>query len=220
MKNYRTKLPVIPIFFSISILLYTNCSEENPIDDAQKIAALQNVTITFDSLSYEIGLPDGALNGKSFDSLMAIDSAKYANPANYTIGISGNFTADNTKEEAEDAKFDGMIVEIVMDTIELGPVQTIAEGFEIQKNTQLPVQTAGEINLKTHRQTGLYIFRQTVDGNDLATTLSPMLNYKIGIKKGSINVPDIHKDIPTRASEETKAFLSGLLESRIFEIPK
>lgn len=214
MKLLKISLTIFSFFTFAVILLH--CTDDPITGDAQKLAALKKVTITFDSLVCEFGLPQGALSGKTFDELYAEDSATYANPANYSITLLLNMTADNTKDGADDAKFDGMTIDIVMDTITSFPVRTTADAFEVKKDTTLPVQAHGTINLETHRLTGLYIFRQTVDGNDLATTLSPSFNYKIGTEEGTINLPDIQQDIPTRASNETKAFLSGLLDSGIF----
>ena len=199
-------------------LMFVGCSEDNnPLTDAQKIAALRKVKIVYDSMSYEIGLPPGALSGQSLADLMLNDSSTYADPANYSITISLNVTADNTDPDAEDAKFDGMDIDIVMDTIESNPINMSTEGFEVKKGETYPVETSTTINLETHREAGLYIFRQTVDGNDLATTTYPYLHYVLGIEQGTLNLPSIYKEIPTRASEETKEFLRQLLESGIFD---
>ena len=212
------RLTIIFGIILIISLMFTGCSEDNnPLSDAQKIAALRKVTIVYDSMSYEIGLPPGALSGQSFADLLLNDSSTYADPANYSIAISLNITADNTDPEAEDAKFDGMDIDMVMDTIESNPIIMSTEGFEVMKGETYPVATSTTINLETHRQPGLYIFRQTVDGNDLATTTYPYLHYELGIQQGTINLPSIYKDIPTRASEETKEFLRQLLESGIFD---
>lgn len=193
-----------------------HCTEDTPLDDAQKIAALRKVTVTFDSTTYQFGLPQGALNGKTFDQLLDEDSATFANPANYKITILVNMTADNTKDGAQDAKFDGMTIDIIMDTMTSSPIHTVANAFEVKKNTTHPTEASGTINLATHRMPGLYIFRQTVDGDYLATTLSPSFNYTIGSQSGTIDLPDVQQNIPTRASSETKAFLKGLLDSGIF----
>jgi hypothetical protein len=193
------------------------CGVEEAVSDTQKTAALRKVTITSDSGQTEIQLPEGALSGRSFAELAADDPAAFTNPANYAITFILNMTADNRQEGAEDAKFDGMTVDMVMDTIVSTPVRTEAGAFEVKKNTTHAFQATGTINLQTHRRVGLYIFRQTVDGNDLATTLSPVLNYKIGSQAGTIDLPDIQQNIPTRASAEMKAFLSGLLDSGVFE---
>ncbi len=201
-----------------SIILLMNCTEDsNPLTDAQKIAALRKVTVIYDSMSYQISLPPGALSGQSLAELMLTDADTYTNPANYAIAIALNVTADNTHPEAEDAKFDGMDIDIVMDTIESNPINMATEGFEVKKNETCPVAMETTINLETHREAGLYIFRQTVDGNDLATTTYPYLHYKIGIQQGTIDLPSIYKEIPTRASEETKEFLRQVLDSGIFD---
>jgi hypothetical protein len=203
--------------FSLLILfLALQCGVEDAVSDTQKTAALRKVTVTSDSGQCAIGLPEGALSGRSFEELAAENPAAFTNPANYSVAFILNMTADNTKDDAEDAKFDGMTVDMIMDTISASPVRTEADAFEVKKNTTHAFQAMGEINLQTHRRVGLYIFRQTVDGNDLATTLSPVLYYKIGSQAGTIDLPDIQQNIPTRASDEMKAFLAGLLDSGIF----
>jgi hypothetical protein len=208
---------IILSFFVAIMMMCFYCGVEDAVSDTQKTAALRKVTVTSDSGQCEIGLPEGALSGRSFADLAAEDPATFTNPANYSITFGLNMTAHNTQSGAEDAKFDGMTVDIVMDTITSSPVRTAADAFEVKKNTVHSFQATGDINLQTHRRVGLYIFRQTVDGNDLATILSPVLYYKIGSQDGTIDLPDLQQNIPTRASDETKAFLSGLLNSGVFE---
>jgi hypothetical protein len=198
-------------------LLAGSCTEDNPLSDAQKTAALRKVSVSADSVSYALALPEGATSGKSFEELAAEDSATYRNPANYGITFSQNLTADNTAEGAEDAKFDGVSITMVFDTISSAPLETTAEGFEVPANATKKVTAQGSINLADHRPAGLYVFRRIVDGDPLATTMAPSLRYDIGSREGSIDLPPISQDIPTRASPETKAFLAGLLSSGMFE---
>jgi hypothetical protein len=209
----------VSMSFMIILLPFViiRCGVEEAVTDTQKTAALRKVTVTCDSGQCELQLPEGALSGRSFTELMAEDPAAFTNPANYAVAFMLNMTADNTQENAEDAKFDGMTVDIVMDTILSTPVRTVADAFEVKKNTTHAFQTKGSIDLQTHRRAGLYIFRQTVDGNDLETILSPVLSYKIGSQAGTIDLPDVQQNIPTRASDGMKVFLSGLLESGIFD---
>ena len=206
---------------AVSLLILYQCEEaKDTLDDAAKVAALKDVDFSYDSLGYELDLPEGASSGKSFDDLMEEDSATYANPENYTISFAANMNADNTKDDARDAKFDGMELDIVMDTISSSPIRTKAVAFEIPKGETKDVTAKNEINLKTHRLPGKYIFQQIVAGDDLATTLSPTLLYDIGSKSGDFDLPDIPKDIPTRASADTKEFLRGLLESGVLDAPE
>jgi len=201
------------------VFVLSSCNEvKETTDDAVKVAALKNVTIGYDQMEYTFDFPEEALGGKSFAELYMEDSATFANPANYGITIQTSMIADNTTENARDAKFDGMVLDIIMDTILAFPIRNEFDGFTVEKQEVLPISSSTTINLATHRLTGLYIFRQTVDGNDLATTFSPVLFYQIGMLEGDINVPDFQKDIPTRASDETKAFLRELLESGIMEL--
>ncbi|NTW31633.1 MAG: hypothetical protein HGB12_03250, partial [Bacteroidetes bacterium] len=184
----------------ITCLFFSSCAKDT-LNDAEKLAALKNVTFTYNNISFVITIPTGALSsGKTFNELLTEDSAKYANPANYSIDFIVNMNADNTKKNAEDAKFDGMTVNVIMDTIVSYPVSTVVHSFEILKNTAQQVNAEGGINLKTHRLTGLYIFKQVVAGEDLAATLSTMLNYNFGGLSGVINLPDVHQQIPTSAS--------------------
>ena len=204
----------------LTMIIGLNSCEEatTAISDTQKLAALRNVTVQFNGMEYEIGLPPGALSGTALaDLLLGEDSSTYKNPENYSISIAANLTVDNTASDAEDAKFDGMEIDIVLDTIESNPINMYTPGFEVEKGKTYPVQMETTINLKTHKAAGLYIFRQTVDGNDLATTTYPYLHYTIGTQTGTIDIPSIYKEIPTRASEETKEFLSQLLDSGILE---
>jgi hypothetical protein len=211
-----TILSKIVMIISI-VAICMQCGVEEAVSDTQKTAALRKVTVKSDSGQVEIELPEGALSGRSFAELAADDPATFTNPANYAITFILNMTADNTQNGAEDAKFDGLTVDMVMDTITSSPVRTEAAAFEVKKNTTHSFQATGSINLQTHRRVGLYIFRQMVDGNDLATTLSPVLSYKIGSQEGTIDLPDVRQYIPTRASDEMKEFLSGLLDSGLFE---
>ncbi|NBC82470.1 MAG: hypothetical protein GVY19_03720 [Bacteroidetes bacterium] len=212
-------LTVLPVVVAMAVLsISLSCSEtDNPISDAQKLAALRKVTITMNGMDYEFIFPEGALDGESFEELMKKDSSKYADRSNYTIAFTINSEADNTADGARDAKFDGMFIDLIFDTITSSPVRTEAGAFEIEANSTREVPATGSINLETHNQAGLYIFRQTVDGNDLKTTFSPVLLYNIGTLEDELALSSVTLNIPTRASDETKAFLRDLLESGILE---
>lgn len=199
------------------VMLAGACIEDNPLTDAQKLAAMRYVKISYEGMSYEISLPSGAGSGQSFAELMIADASTYTNPANYSITISVDASADNTDPGKEDAKFDGLGVDVVMDTLDSEPIEMMSAGFEVDKGEIHPIDLSASINLETHRKSGLYIFQQTVDGNDLATTLHPYLLYDIGTLEGEIPLPAQQRDIPTAASQETKDFLSQLLASGIFE---
>lgn len=198
-------------------ILNSGCDQDNPLTDAQKLAALRHVKLHYNGMTYDISLPPGAGSGQSFAELMLADSSTYTNPANYSITIIVNATADNTDSAAEDAKFDGLGIDVVMDTLESEPIEMMSGAFEVDKGDSIPVTMDATINLETHRKTGLYIFQQTVDGNDLETTLYPYLLYNIGTLEGEIPLPAMHKNIPTEASAETKEFLGQLLASGIFD---
>lgn len=222
MKKFYNYLAFIAIFGII--IAFSQCNDNDDddsiIEDVDKLTALKNVEFTYDSMSYAIGLPDSALeSGKTFDELVAEDSAKYTNPENYSVTFVANMLADNTKEDARDAKFDGMDVNIILDTNDQSPIETKADEFEVKKNETKPVTAKDSINLKTHRVPGLYFFQQVVDGEDLATTLFPVLKYSIGSENGTIEVPQIQEDVPTRASDDMKVFLQGLLDSGVFDEP-
>lgn len=213
----KNNIKIYSIIVSILFIsLQCKKDSESTISDAEKTQALKNVTLKYDSASYILGLPDGALSGKSFEQLKLEDSAKYTNPENYSVIIGSNFTADNTKDGSSDAKFDGMELNQVMDTIKSAPIKSSTGPFDVKKKSTLPVSTNTKINLKTHRTTGLYIFQQIVNGQNLATTFSPILKYKIGNLAGNIPLPDVKQNIPTRASDQTKEFLRGLINSGVF----
>jgi hypothetical protein len=212
-KNKCLNLIYISLILGFLIL---SCSKNNTISDVDQTAALRNVTITYDSVFFQLQLPAGALSGQSFAQLKKQDSATYTNPANYSIIILGNYTANNKKSNAQDAKFDGMTVNIVMDTINSSPIKAFSDSFVVKKNTSIPVLLNTTINLAKQRRAGIYILQQFVNGNDLVTTQTPYLNYKIGLLQGTIELPTFKENIPTRASNITKSFLSGLLDSGTF----
>ena len=211
-KSFKTIL-----FLTFSLLIISACEEvENIVDDVQKTAALRNVSFTYDSLSTELVLPETSLSGKSFKELLENNQEIYSNASNYSVIITTHYTANNTKDNASDAKFSGMIQDVILNDNEGAPLRFDTQGFEISKNQILDISSNSEINLNSHKVTALYIFQQIVSGEDLDTRISSTLNYEFGIENGSIPVPEIRKNIPTKASEETKAFLKGLLESGVF----
>ncbi|MBF0430207.1 MAG: hypothetical protein HQK83_02925 [Fibrobacteria bacterium] len=218
----RSYIMIVKLVFIMALLFSMNsCLKDSPVSeevsDAQKVTALKKVTLSFDSLGFEIGMPAGALSGKSFSELRTADSALYSDKSNYTITFTLNMTADNSDKDARDAKFDGILVEMVLDTISLSPVDMEATEFEVARGESQPVAVVGDINGETHGPSMKYIFRRTVDGKDLATTLSLFLKYQVGVLAGDVALPDIKKDIPTRATPEMKSFLSGLLDSGVLD---
>lgn len=196
-------------------LFITSCQKDT-ITDAEKLAALKDVNFTMKGVTFNVGLPANALNGQTFNELLTADSATFANPANYSINFLVKMLADNTKENANDAKFDGMLMKLIMDTLQGSPISTTASAFEILKNTTQEVLAQGTINLNTHKDAGLYIFQQIVDSQDLASTISTALNYNVGSLQGSFNLPSVQQQIPTVASAEMKSFLNGLIDSNVF----
>ncbi len=212
MKNKTLSIAFLSLF--LSLLLLPSCETA---EDLQGIAALRNVNFSMDSLSIDFDLPQGALSGQSFDELLSQDAETYSNPANYGLDLTSHYFADNTSSNAANAKFDGMTQDVVFNGIDENPLRLNTPAFEIPRNQTKSILTHGGINLQTHREAGLYIFRQTVDGLPVSTSILTALLYKIGNEEGAINLPEVHYDIPTRASDEMKAFLSELLESGIFD---
>jgi hypothetical protein len=205
------------LFISAAIVL-AGCGADDTVSDVESMAALKNVTISYDSASYQLSLPEGALtSGKTFEQLKAEDSAKFCNLANYSITLVQNLQADNKKTDSEDAKFDGLTLITVMDTFNSSSINSVADGFVVKKNSSIPVVVNGTINLQTHKKAGIYIFQKIVAGDVLKTTQTPVLSYKVGIYEGELKLVSIPVNIPTRASDETKAFLKGLLDSGILE---
>lgn len=203
---------------ALSLLVFTACKKEvqSTVQDADQTAALKNVTVTYEGMTYQMQLPDGATSGKSFDELRREDSAKYSNPANYGMTYTATMHADNNKDHSSDAKFDGMDVNAVFDTVNSEPLKTSAGPFTVPAHNSKTVNATGTINLQTHKHAGLYMFRQVADGNDIATTLFATMNYKVGALNGTIPLPSSKQNIPTAANEETKNFLRGMLSSGIF----
>lgn len=220
LKNYKYPLMKTQIKILLSLIIamsgiFSGCQKDT-LSDAEKLAALKNVAFTFQSMNADLSLPTGALGGQTFEQLMAADSATYANPENYSVSFLVKMLANNTKENAQDAKFDGMRINMIMDTLESAPISTAANGFEILKNTTQEVIAQGNIKLSTHKPAVMYIFKQMADGQDLATTLSTYLNYNIGSLNGELALPSFQQQIPTSASPEMKSFLTGLLNSGVF----
>jgi hypothetical protein len=201
----------ITLIIAIFALISFSCTKE--ITDAQKVEALKDVTLSYDSVALNVSLPEGALSGQSFADLRTQNEALYSNLANYTVGFATYLKANNTKSGATDAAFQGMAVNLIMNNLTGSPIQTSTGAVTISKNEIKPVVVSGNINLLTHKLVGKYIFQQMVDGNDLATKIAPILKYQIGSLQGDLNLPQFNQNIPTRASSNTKNFLSGLLSS-------
>jgi len=215
--------PILKLTGACLILaLFFACGEENLIsdgaDDANQLTALKNVDFTFSSISYSIaGLPTGDDLNSSFAELLAANPEKYSNPAAYTISFSLNMQADNTSSDSEDAKFDGMNVDMLINDISEAPVELTTGVLTIPKAISTPFTAGGSLNLQTHKQPGKYIFQQIVDGNPISTEITPEVLYKFGPLEGSLELLSWEQLIPTSASPETKAFLSNLLSSGLLD---
>ena len=204
------------IFLVIALVAtigFSSCQKE--LSDVQKLAALRNVSMSFDSLGLKLNLPDGALSGQSFSELLEGDYDKYSNLANYGLDFVTYMKADNRKESAKDAAFHGMILNTIFGEFDDSPLQIISPAFDVGKDEIKEVVATGNINLLTHKYVGKYIFERFAGSEDLSAKLSPILNYKIGDTEGGINLPQIQRNIRTSASENAKNFLTGLLESDI-----
>jgi hypothetical protein len=209
MKNFA-KLS-LSISFIFAILSFNSCKQEK--EDVLSLAALKNVSLSYDSLRLNVGLPQGALSGQSFQELRTQNEALFSDLSNYTVGFTTFLKADNRKENAKNATFQGLVLNTIMDTLNNSPFQILTGPFQVAKDEVKPVIAEGNINLLTHKYLGKYIFKQMVDGDYLATKLAPTLNYKIGEEQGGLNLPQINQNVPTRASDEMKNFLGGLLSS-------
>lgn len=207
------KITLSLVVLSLVILFSSSCKKE--VTDAQKVEALKNVSLSYDSVALNVNLPQGALSGQSFSELRAQNEALYSNLSNYTLGFATYMKASNTKTDATDAEFQGMTMNMIMNNLSSTPIQTSTGAVTILKNETRPIVTSGSINLLTHKLVGKYIFQQMVAGNDLATKVAPILNYQIGSLQGGLNLPEFNQNIPTRASDNTKNFLSGLLASEL-----
>ncbi|NJM15807.1 MAG: hypothetical protein HC896_10980 [Bacteroidales bacterium] len=150
--------------------------KNNVVDDAPKTAALKKVNISYSGMGYGFSYPGDST--KTFAELLAIDSATYKDPANYAISFVVGTVADNTADGAQDAKFDGMDINIVFDTNMSQPVVTETEAFEVKAYATLEVESIGTINLATHKRTGKYIIEQSIAGEDLATPFNPHIKIQ------------------------------------------
>ncbi len=207
------KYTLFIVLLAVAAIFSISCQKE--VSDAKKLEALKNVSLSYDSVAFNVSLPQGALSGQSFSELRSQNEALFSNLANYTISFATHMKANNTKSGATDANFQGMAVNLIMNNLTGSPIKTSTGAFDILKNQIMPVVASGSINLLTHKEVGKYIFQQIVAGNDLATKLAPVLNYKIGSLQGGLNLPQIPANIPTRASDNMKNFLGGLLESNL-----
>lgn len=218
-KNRIIKAFTKILYGIIFLSILTGCEKTSSVkDDTLKLAALKNVNFSYDSLAIYIGFPEGALeSNKSFQELLEDDKKLYSDPAEYTIKINSYFFGDNTSEDAKDARFEGIINNLILDTIYSNPVEMKSDSFTIEKDKSKTLTINSLISLETHRLPGLYIFKQTVEGDYLDTKMVLELLYNIAGQEGSFNLPEIQQNIPTRASDETKELLSGILESGIFD---
>jgi hypothetical protein len=192
---------------------------DNPVSDelsdAEKLAALEGVNWSPDTLYQEIHTP-APIEGKSYDTLVAENPA-FADPANYTISITFQMEADNKTRGTGDAQFNGINIETVFDTITSTPVEMSTGTVTIPLDSIVKVPASTSINLATHKEVGRYIFQRTVDGADLATNSTASYHYEIGRLTGDLPLLSAQQDIPTRATPEMKNFLSGLLASGMLD---
>ena len=204
---------ILPILMIISIL--AGCKDEVTAinDEAQQRTALKKVTVRYDSLT--LTFSDFLSGDSDLSTLKENDPDYYSDPVNYFVTLDVNTTVDNTADGAEDATFDGLKVNLVMDTIKNEKIAMVAAGFEIKKDESLNKAVTGTINAATHGNAMRYIFQQMVDGEDIATSLTPVLEFNLGVIDEEYALVTLQKDIPTRASDEMKAFLQQVLDSDI-----
>ncbi len=220
MIELKTILKISGIVFILAIL--AACIKDNPVsegvEDANQLQALKNVDFIFEDVSFEVaGIPTGSDLTVPFDTLLEQNPDKYSEPSSYTITFSLNMIADNTSSDAEDAKFDGINVNMEFNNITNAPLTLSRGTLAIPKGEEVPFTASGSLNLETHKEPRKYIFQQMVDGEDIASEIFPEILYKFGKLEGSLVLPSWEQAIPTRASPETKAFLSDLLASGLLD---
>ncbi|WP_036163535.1 hypothetical protein, partial [Marinilabilia salmonicolor] len=159
----------------------------------------------------------GSLSGKTFQELYENNQAVFSNASNYSVKVKAHYTANNTQENASDAKFSGMVQNIVLNNITEAPVQLETPAFEVPKDEILNLSSGSDIGLDTHRLTVLYIFNQILADEDLNAEISSKLNYEFGAETGSFSLGKTQKNIPIKVSDDTKVFISGLMESGLFD---
>ncbi len=204
----------------LGLILIVGCTDDtvtSVVGDADALAALKNVAFEVDALTLEIRLPDLSVNGPVSGAVDWSDLPD--DPAAYGVGFSIRYTADNTRDNARDARFDGMRQQVIVHDLEDHPVHLAAESFTIPKHQVLQVSAGGAIDLESHRLPVLHIFRQMVDGEPVRVDILTDLLYTIGPVEGSIRLPRVEQEIPTRASDAVKEVLAGLLASGRLDQP-
>ena len=80
-----------------------------------------------------------------------------------------------------------MYQDIVFNHIDESPVRFETPAFEIAANNTKSVSPTGDINLDTHRETALYIFKQIIEEKPLDARIVNKFLYDFGSREGEID---------------------------------
>ncbi len=218
---------LFPITVTTTTLLLLGCSAKDSIDaslsDAQKIANLRKVALSFDSISPNLILPFQLSElGKDVDSASfrnLINSKKeYKKRSKYGMEYIMHMTADNSNG-SDAAKFDGMQVRMNLEKENSEEITTTTGGFEVAGEKTEAVETKDTLNLAEHKAAVTYILKQVTGGKDLHTISDVALNYEIGPKKGNIDaLENVKADIPTAIPEEQQKKLFGAIAANLDQL--
>ncbi len=199
-----------------SLLLLSSCGVKDVVNDAKSTVAIKDVEIKTDEISFVPKLPT-LITGKTFAQMVEEDSAYYSTPSNYGVEIVYVMSADNSKDGAADATFNGAEIDINLDTATAAPLQIINDGFTVAAGATVKDSTTSVINAADDRISCRYIFEQTANDSAIGGNITGRALWKLGTQNGEIPLPVAPFEIQTNATPETQAFLSGAIEAGIFD---
>lgn len=187
------------------LLFTTGCALKDAVEDVQETAALKDVTVTTDTVLFDLSLPSIS------------DSVAYHNPANYKITITHRMKADNTKEGSKDASFKGASLKYKVVADNAKDVALTNDGFSVPAGDSITFDTEETIDAESHRITCLYVFTQMGAGGKIDGDVTGTANIEIGNLKDEISLPSKTLSIQTNAPEDTKLFLNNAIAKGIFD---
>lgn len=217
--SLKHKFFILLAFSLFGLLLdCVNNTASDEISDTQKLTALKNVSVGYDSAAITPSFPFSLTNPPSIADIHGADSAKYRDLSQYSFTLGLYLAADNKKSGAKDAAIQGLECKETFDTINSQPVTLTSGPKDLPAGERTPIPLAASFTLASHRIAGKYIITQMVAGDSLKIKTQPILLYKFGSLEGALNdLPSITNYVPTRLSNESKTFLKGLLDAGVFE---
>ncbi len=198
-----------------ALLLLSSCGIKDVVDDAKSTVAIKDVEVETDEIIFVPKLPT-LIPGKTFAEMVEEDSA-YLLPSNYGVEIIYVMQAENIKDGAEDATFNGAKIDIDLDTVAATPLQIENDGFDVAAGATVKDSTTSVINAATDRVSCRYIFEQTANELKIAGDVTGRVLWKLGSQNGEIPLPAAPFEVQTNATPETQAFLSGAIDVGIFD---